>query len=326
MINGHGDDLHLYPNVWANFSSNVYGAADHTVLVAHLQACMPKLLASYPEPEPYTLQHELATALGRDADEVLITNGATEAIYLIAQMLRGGRSYIQEPTFSEYRDACLLAQHKIVSSLVSAGQLNSYWLCNPNNPTGLILDEAALMAQASSSPLFVIDRSYEYFARHTLPDELRSNHVIYIHSLTKRYRIPGLRLGYITGSKQTLERIRQLRQPWSVNALAIEAGRWIVANGFPQTIERDSLWQETDRLRTELSRIEGVEVEPTHTHFMLLKLPRPASEVKERLASVYGLLVRDASNFRGLTEWHIRIATQTPQANDALVSALTTLL
>lgn len=326
MINGHGDDLHLYPNVWANFSSNVYAAADHTELLVHLRERMPALLSSYPEPEPYTLQRELAKALGRAEGEVLVTNGATEAIYLIAQLLRGGRTFVLEPTFSEYADACRMAQHELLTSADTSSELDSYWLCNPNNPTGRIIDELSLSIEKKPNTLFVIDRSYEYFARRPLTPELRSENILYIHSLTKRYRIPGLRLGYITGAEQMLERLRSLRQPWSVNALAIEAGRWIVDHGFPETIERSRLWQETDRLRAELSQLRGVEIEPTDTHFMLLKLPGLAAEIKARLAGEYGLLVRDASNFRGLTDRHIRIATQTPQANDALITALTALI
>lgn len=326
MINGHGDDLHLYPNVWANFSSNVYSAADHRTLIAHLREHIHTLLSSYPEPEPYTLQRELAKALGRIPNEVLVTNGATEAIYLIAQLMRGGRTYILEPTFSEYADACQMAQHELVTVPCSIHQLDSYWICNPNNPTGQILDEIGLEVEKYPNTLFVIDRSYEYFARHSLSRELRANNVIYIHSLTKRYRIPGLRLGYITGSEQILKQLRTLRQPWSVNALAIEAGRWIVQQGFPHTIDRLGLWKETDRLREALVDINGIEVEATDTHFMLLRLPLPAAEIKAILAHEYGLLVRDASNFRGLSEQHIRIATQTPRANDALIAALTNVL
>lgn len=325
MINGHGDDLHLYPNVWANFSSNVYASADHTELVAHLQERMPTLLSSYPEPEPYTLQRELAEALGRSQDEVLVTNGATEAIYLVAQLLWGGRTFVLEPTFSEYTDACRIAQHELVTSS-DVTSLDSYWLCNPNNPTGGMYDEDLLGASSKSNTLFVIDRSYEYFARQPLPEELRLSNVLYIHSLTKRYRIPGLRLGYITGCKDVLDRLRTLRQPWSVNALAIEAGRWIVRHGFPQTIDRSSLWQESDRLAKSLEALPGVSVVPTHTHFMLVELPCSAAKVKERLARDYGLLVRDASNFRGLNERYIRIATQTSEANDALIAALAAIL
>lgn len=326
MINGHGDDLYRYPRVWANFSSNVYGATDNSELIAYLKERMPDVIGSYPEPEPYTLQGELAESLGCLYGEVMVTNGATEAIYLLAQLKRQACTHILEPTFSEYRDACTLMGHRLIDKVESYEELDSVWLCNPNNPTGLIFNESGLEVEKYTDTLFVIDRSYEYFSREPLQPELKRDNVVYIHSLTKRYRIPGLRLGYITGTEQTLNLVRALRQPWSVNALAIEAGRWIINQGFPETIDRDRLWAETDRLSFALRRIRGVKVCKTDTHFMVIELPILSSDAKEFLAREHGLLLRDASNFRGLSDRHIRIATQNPEANNALISALGTLL
>lgn len=317
MISGHGDDLHLYPNVWANFSSNVYAMADHSALVAHLGERLPHCLGSYPEPEPMALQCLLAEELGLKHSQVLVTNGATEAIYLIAQATARARTHIIQPTFSEYADACRLHGH----SPVEVGEAETLWCCNPNNPTGRILNEGTL----SASRLVVIDRSYQYFGRLALhqpsAEEVEGANRLYIHSLTKRYRIPGLRLGYIIGPSPWIERLRALRQPWSVNALAIEAGLWIVRHHFPESIDRAELWRESDRFGQALSSL-GYEVEPTDTHFMLVRTPHPAHELKEYLAREHGLLVRNASNFETLTPYHLRLAPQTPTANDALIEAL----
>lgn len=315
MINGHGDDLHLYPDVGANFSSNVYADTDNHALIEHLGRMLTSSLGSYPEPEPYELQGMLAQAHGLDAEEVLVTNGATEAIYLIAQHYKGQCSRILQPTFSEYADACLLHEHHL-----SDEGADVLWLCSPNNPTGRCEAEHQLEQEIiqGRSPI-VIDRSYEYFCARSLPKRVIRPDLLYIHSLTKRYKIPGLRLGYIIGHRETLAQVRQLRQPWSVNALAIEAGKWIASNGFPESIDRQRLWRERDRLAGALREIQGIELEETDTHFMLLKTPYPAAELKEYLAREHGLLVRNASNFLGLSPQHLRIATQTPEMNDALI-------
>ncbi|KGN98929.1 aminotransferase class I/II-fold pyridoxal phosphate-dependent enzyme [Porphyromonas sp. COT-290 OH3588] len=323
MVNGHGDDLHKYPHIKANFSSNVYSDTDNRPLLQHLEQCIPSVLGSYPEPEPYTLQAELAQHLGLSPDEVLVTNGATEAIYLIAQAFPSTRTSFVEPTFREYRDASLIMGHSIVDfDARLIGSLQMLWLCSPNNPTGQIVEKEADWIREYPNTLFVIDRSYEYFSQKNLTDELRTHNAIYIHSLTKRYRIPGLRLGYITGHTETLERIRAVRQPWSVNALAIEAGRWIVHNRLPETIDRTRLWEETDRLARAISLIEGYEVTRTDTHFMLIRTPHRANLLKKWLARQHHLLVRDASNFHTLTPNHIRIATQTREENDCLIRGL----
>lgn len=314
MIEGHGDDLYKYEGIRANFSSNVFALTDNSALIRYLQDCLPTFVQSYPEPEPYSLEGMIEKYYNLPQGSVMVTNGATEAIYLIAQYLSGSKVSIAEPTFSEYRSACQIFGCDIVE------EANIRWLCNPNNPTGLALAE-----EPEEYDLLVVDRSYEYFSRVALPVlELDSKH-LYIYSLTKRYKIPGLRLGYIVASPELLLEIRRLRQPWSVNAMAIEAGKWIVENGFPEMLDRSDLWSNTDFLREALSHIKSIEVFSTDTHFMLIKTPLLANEVKEYLAREYGILLRDASNFIGLSPYHLRIATQNSEANALLICALSTL-
>lgn len=105
MLNGHGDDLQRYKNIRINFSSNVYNHFNHDGLFAHLAACLPRVV-NYPEPAPVSLERKLASMLDLNPAEVMVTNGATEAIYLIAQAFQGAASSILQPTFAEYQDAC----------------------------------------------------------------------------------------------------------------------------------------------------------------------------------------------------------------------------
>ena len=150
MIDGHGDDAYKYgQKIRINFSSNVYNHVNHNGLREHLYHRMESI-RSYPEPEPYSLEQALAHSLHlSDGKEVCVTNGATEAIYLIAQTFRGKNSAILMPTFSEYADACRLHHHKIqviyALDMIPSGT-NLIWICNPNNPTGSVLDKDVLKA------------------------------------------------------------------------------------------------------------------------------------------------------------------------------------
>ena len=112
MINGHGDDAYRYTAIRANFSSNVYHRVNHDGLNRYLAGCL-SCIRSYPEPEPYALAAELARLHGVSPEEVCVTNGATEAIYLIAQAFCGSHSAVWIPTFSEYADACRLHGHRV---------------------------------------------------------------------------------------------------------------------------------------------------------------------------------------------------------------------
>ena len=141
--------------------------------------------------------------------------------------------------------------------------------------------------------------------------------------MTKRYAVPGLRLGYVTGAPHLLHRLRTNRMPWSVNQLAIEAGLHLLEHDVPNPLDVASYLQEAARLRSALEALGGLEVWATETHFMLvcLRMGR-ASALKDYLAGEHGILIRDASNFDGLNEHFFRIAAQSREENDRLVKAI----
>lgn len=202
------------------------------------------------------------------------------------------------------------------------------WLCNPNNPTGSVVPVDELRAAIEDHPqtIFVIDQSYGFFTREPLlsaAEAVRYPNVIQLHSMTKRYAMPGLRLGYMTGSPTLLAHIRNFRMPWSVNALAIEAGLYLCAHPETAPIDLPALLAETRRLRERLNTLPGLTAAPTQTHFFLCRLAtHRASDLKQWLADRHGLLIRDASNFEGLDAGAFRIATQTPEENELLVEAV----
>ena len=337
MIKGHGDDAYQYAcPITSNFSSNVFGRVDLSGLKAHLCNRIDQI-GSYPEPEPYTLEARLAKRHRLQADEVCVTNGATEAIYLIAQTFRGTNTAIFQPTFSEYADACRMHGHRVIALYQLPTERYAYrlpsdirmlWLCNPNNPTGRVEDKAYLRNLIEHNPqvCFVIDQSYEAFTLSPLfasAEVIDYPNVLLLHSLTKRYAMPGLRLGYLTGNSSLLNRLRTHRMPWSVNQLAIEAGLYLLEHPQEAPMDIEVYLQETSRLRTNLEQLGTLEVWDTQTHFMLvcMRLGK-VSALKDYLANEHGLLIRDASNFEGLDERFFRIATQTPEENDRLVHAI----
>ena len=144
-----------------------------------------------------------------------------------------------------------------------------------------------------------------------------------IQSLSKKYCVPGLRLGYLTASPIIIERLRDIRQPWTVNALAIEAGKWLVEHDPKVLPDLNEYLEEAQRLKQALAEIEGLMVMDTQTHYMLVNIDWATSlELKNWLIENHGILIRDASNFHGLDDHCFRVASQTPEENDALISAI----
>jgi len=330
MIRGHGDDRYRYGRIRADFSSNVPGGVELQGLRGHLAARL-ELIGRYPEPEPYSLMRELAARHGLREGEVMVTNGATEAIYLAAHLTAGARSAVAEPAFAEYGDACRLYGHTLLHAddpCAPPAGTEALWCCNPNNPTGRTWERERLLEAIDRHPgvLFLIDQSYEDFTSRPVLSAREAadrTNVVLFHSLTKHFAIPGLRLGYLTASETLCEGLRRLRMPWSVNALAIEAGHYLLRNGTPG-FDLELLRGEARRIARALEATGAFQTEPTDTHFFLARLLRgTAAELKERLAREEGILIRDASNFATLTPAHLRIAAQTPPENDLLIEAIT---
>ena len=331
MIEGHGDDLYKYgKKIVSNFSSNVYNRIDHSGLYQRLNERL-STICSYPEPMPYSLESEIARRYSLTPRQVCVTNGATEAIYLIAQVFQGRISAVLGPTFSEYADACRVHRHKVkpfysLDALPEDAEL--VWICNPNNPTGEVRNKEDLKALVDSHPdkLFIFDQSYEYFTLKSLlgiKEAASFPNVILLHSMTKQYAIPGLRVGYFTASEGLTDDVRCRRMPWSVNSLAIEAAKYLLEEGDGISADIPQLLAERERLTNLLLATGMLEIWPTDTHYMLIKLRMgKAAALKDFLAVNHGILIRDASNFEGVDERFFRIATQTPEENDKLVKAI----
>lgn len=331
MIEGHGDDLYKYgKKIVSNFSSNVYNRIDHSGLYQRLNERL-STICSYPEPMPYSLESEIARRYSLTPRQVCVTNGATEAIYLIAQVFQGRISAVLGPTFSEYADACRVHRHKVkpfysLDALPEDAEL--VWICNPNNPTGEVRNKEDLKALVDSHPdkLFIFDQSYEYFTLKSLlgiKEAASFPNVILLHSMTKQYAIPGLRVGYFTASEGLTDDVRCRRMPWSVNSLAIEAAKYLLEEGDGISADIPQLLAERERLTNLLLATGMLEIWPTDTHYMLIKLRMgKAAALKDFLAVNHGILIRDTSNFEGLDERFFRIATQTPEENDKLVKAI----
>ncbi len=331
MIHGHGDDLYKYGNIEINFSTNIYNHFDHSLLFQTLAANLPNI-KNYPEPSPETLERALADKLGVRRGNVMATNGATEAIYLIAQCFKERCHHVVQPTFSEYADACQIYGCKTinVTSINDGSQLGSndvVWVCTPNNPTGQVLEHDTLTGRIKECPetLFIIDQSYSaYTTKKTLQSEEATSfcNVLLLHSMTKDFGIPGLRLGYAIGNETLLSMVKRYRMPWSVNRLAVEAGIFLTEHCDNYRIDAAAMELERERVAERLEEI-SIKTFPSDSNILLCELPSGrAGTLKEYLVSTYGILIRDASNFHGLSQKHFRIAVQTSTENDKLINAL----
>ncbi len=336
MIHGHGDDTYQFAEIKANFSSNVYQQLD----LSGLEQCLCQNISaihSYPEPDAKSLTQWIARKEKVAPAHVCVTNGATEAIYLIAQAFgKGCKTAVLSPVFSEYADACAIHGHQI-TPIFSLDDLSReadlVWLCNPNNPTGEVYAQEKLLQWVQLYPqtCFVMDHSYAAFTPHKLSEVseiIQYPNIILLHSMTKYFAIPGLRLGYMCAHANLINKVGRFRMPWSVNQMALKAGEYLLQNEDKLQIDLSTLLTQTRQLQQDLSQISQLEVFPGQTHYFLVRLrnKRTAAALKSYLADEHHILIRDAANFVGLDATYFRVASQTPAHNALLVAAIRTWL
>lgn len=335
MLFGHGDDFYnAQQDVQSNFSSNVWHGANLDKLIEHLNTQFDKL-TRYPEPDAGSLKRLLARRYEVKEDNVVVTNGSVTAFYLLAQAWKGAKSMIETPTFSEYEDACRLHGHEItyyssnddLENLSLEGQ-DFFWICNPNNPNGKMTHRTELLKliAANRKTIFIVDQAYAAFTTDEVlkPSDIKNNkNLVLIHSISKAYNIPGLRIGYIVASPSITAEVKKYLIPWSVNALAIEASKYILIHPAQFTLPIRKWQRETAEFIYQLSKLDGLEVQPTATTFFLVRLKTgTAADLKKYLLTNYGILIRDASNFKGLDEMYFRLSTQSADENNTLIEGI----
>lgn len=335
MLFGHGDDFYnSQQEVAINFSSNVWHGANLDKLKEHLNAQFDKL-SRYPDPDAASLKRLLARRYEIRENNVVVTNGSVTAFYLLAQAWKGAKSMIAVPSFSEYEDACRLYEHEIsyfstsddLSELSLEGQ-DFCWICNPNNPDGRLIHRTELLAlvAANRQTTFIVDQAYVAFTTEDMlkPSDLKANkNLVIVQSISKAYNIPGLRVGYLIASAEITEQVSKYIIPWSVNAMAIEASKYILIHPAQFTLPIRKWQRETAEFIYQLRKLDGLEVLPTATTFFLVRLKKGiAADLKQFLLKEHNMLIRDASNFRGLDETYIRLSTQSTSENLLLVDAM----
>ena len=355
MIRGHGGNIHELafrlgcdPDAIDDMSSNVNPIGPMPELMDCLHIKLERIRA-LPEVDAAAMTAAFARTCGLLPEQVLAGNGSTEILYLLPRALGPRRAVILGPTYADYADACRLAAVPVHHVL--AGPQDSFrppmdrlaadlekgdlvFICNPNNPTGSLIDDSTLLDLAAAHPgcIFLIDESYLPFvgAAPSLAGRGSSN-LLVLSSLSKIHRIPGLRIGFVAGAPDLIERLAALRIPWSVNALAQAAVEFIgdqpqaVAAFVEQT--RRFLEAERGHFFKRLAGMAQIRAFDSGTSFILARLHPPfaANGICQALAQER-ILIRNAANFVGLGPEYVRFSLKKRTVNDRALDCLTALL
>ncbi|MEW6713581.1 MAG: threonine-phosphate decarboxylase CobD [Nitrospirota bacterium] len=302
-------------------------------------------LVNYPDPDTKMLRHKIAEYHDIDPETIICGNGSTELIYLIPRALKPKTVLIPTPTFSEYERACRLSSELRVESYelkeensfriiadefistIEALSFNSQliFLCNPNNPTGHLLKRDKVLAIAEAARkmkcYLVVDEAFiDFVPEESVIQDVQENpYLIVLRSMTKFYALTGLRIGYGVFHKDSINKIRQFKEPWTVNNLAQKTAIAALADYEYAAKTHELIKREKEFLEKSFQEL-NVEYLPSSVNYYLLKeknSERIVSGLREK-----GILVRDCSNFRGLGSSYIRVAVKSRGDNEMLLREL----
>ncbi len=151
--------------------------------------------------------------------------------------------------------------------------------------------------------------------------------VVVLHSFSKIFCVPGLRLGFLVSSPENVEEFRYFYQPWSVNSLAQIAGRFLldhvlVGDGFIRET-RTFIANEHELLASRFKNNTALELFPSITSYVLIKIKDrfDAAQICSIMAN-NRILLRNCTNFKGLSNRFIRISLKGPEINAKVANKL----
>lgn len=340
----HGGDLisfkKYYEGELIDFSSNINPLGFPQGLKEELIDSFSDMI-SYPDIRYRHLKASIADYLKCGLENVLVGNGAVDIIDKF--ILLFPRIVVVLPSFSEYQDRARVHKKEVVSlnykqdftlDLAAIEKTirpeDLIILGNPNNPTGLRIEKETLIklyeiVRQKGAYLLLDEAFYEFCPEDYDSIEIFSKDsfksVGIIRAATKFFGLPGIRLGYACVAEDIREKYEGVELPWSVNALADRAGRYIFK--CKNYIKKSKTYIEGERkfLLDELKKIQGIKPYPTHTNFILIKLLRHKEDYAFHFFLKRGLVIRKCSNFKGLDNSYIRVAIKDRKNNLRLIEA-----
>ena len=297
---------------------------------------------SYPDPFCRKLRRALAEHTGQREEQILCGNGGADLIYRLVYALRPKKALVTAPAFAEYEEALVQTEteirfHELGETFVVTEAfleklepgLELVFLCNPNNPTGLLTERSLiekLLGKAKKLDIRVcLDECFlefvpggEAYSAADLLDEFPN--LVILKSFTKLYAMPGLRLGYVLSSDtELLERMQKAGQPWAVSEPAQAAG--IAALKVCGFREQTVSFVEKERLFLKKGLEElGFSVLNGQANYLCFRAP--ADETLEERLLKEGILLRSCANYRGLGKDYYRAAVRSREENERLLAAL----
>ncbi len=341
----HGGDVYRYEHC-LDFSANCNPLGTPQSVKQAITDCLDDL-GDYPRVGCDPLKEAIAAYEHTQKEYLICGNGAADLIFSLCRAQNPKRALLLAPTFAEYEQAlvsvgCEIARYYLEESadfcvkenylqILQKEKPDIIFLCNPNNPTGITMPqkllEAILGTCAECGIFMVVDECFLDFIkepeRHSLKRKLAEYpNLFLLKAFTKRYAIPGVRLGYgFCSDRSVLERMEAVTQPWNVSTMAQQAGLAALKENEYVEAGRQLVFGESVWMKEKMARL-GLKVYPSEANYIFFH--GPADLFESCVAE--GILIRDCSNYPGLEKGYFRVAVKKHEQNEKLIQVLTKLL
>lgn len=336
----HGGDVYHYRDC-LDFSANCNPLGTPESVKAAARDSLERIY-EYPQVGYQPLKEAIGKYEQVDPDWIICGNGAAEVIFSVCRAGKPKKALVTGPSFAEYEQAlqgvgCEVdhfwleeeEDFRVKRDFLKAlrPELDIVFLCNPNNPTGVLMDQCLLMEilkRCRELDIFlVVDECFLDFVEeptlYTLKKVLGDyRNLFIIKAFTKRYAMPGLRLGYgLCANTRLLEKMTEENQPWNISTPAQAAGMAALLENSYVEAGRQLVFKEKAYLRERLTRL-GLKVYPSMANYLFFKGPEDLFQACLQKK----VLIRDCSNYPGLSKGYYRIAVKKHVQNEILVKAL----
>lgn len=340
----HGGDI--YRNiVKLDFSSNInlMGIPEGVLQAAKRGV---ELSCNYPDTECNELRDAISINAGIPKEMIVCGNGAAELIFSLVIARKPKKALLLSPTFHEYEQAlqsvdCKISYYQLLeengfqlqSDFIKEvnGDIDIVFLCNPNNPTGVFIEKSLmkniLQKCEESNCFLVVDECFLDFVPDgkdcTLKELCKeSKNLFVLKAFTKLYAMPGLRLGFgFCGDSLLINKMKNNTQPWNISSPAQMAGVAALKEVEYVTQSLNMIEVEKKFLIQQLRQLHFI-IYGSHANYIFFK----GKEGLYEKCLEQGVLIRDCSNYRGLSNGYYRIVVKTHSENVLLVELLNRLL
>ena len=298
----------------------------------------------YPDRSYHELRNSISKWHNVEPSMILPGNGASELFTWAARDAGlNGISSLPSPGFGDYERALkcwnapyiynplpLSWDHKRPQEFPIKPKTNVLWITNPHNPTGQLWSRSSIENLLTNYKLVICDEAFISIApggeNQSIIDLTKTyKNLIVIRSLTKFLGIAGLRIGYAITSSERLSKWEEIRDPWPINTLAINATNIIMNdhNMHKSRLDKIHKWVEKEGkwLHNNLSDFSSLSPLPSNANFQLVKSDDSILNIIESLKK-RGILLRDCRSFINLGEKWFRISMQTRENNIKIINTL----